>query len=78
MLSVGRLGIERSDTRLQNTLRDFVDPWLTEEYFPRVVVYSYTIMPQVSAAPIGLTPPFGHRENIQYCILYLPRIDSQN
>lgn len=41
----------------------------------RVVVYLCTIVSQVSTAPLSLTPPFWHRENMQYCILQLPGTD---
>ena len=77
MLSVGRLGVERNEIRLQNTSRDFVELWLIEEYFPRVVAYSYTIKSQISAA-LGITPPIGHRENIQYCTLHTLGFDSRD
>lgn len=78
MLLVGKFGVECNDLRLQNTSRNSVEPWLIEQYFSRVVVYFCPIVSQVSTAPLGLTPPFWHREDTQYCILYSPGIDFQD
>lgn len=78
MLPVGRLSIECNDIRLQNTSRNSFEPWLTEEYFPGMVLDLCTVVSQGFTAPLSLTPAFWHRENMEYYVLYLPGTDLWN